>query len=272
MGIDGPPFLAIGRLSVGLAVDQFRINDILPEMHPLAMGAFAVGHPGGHFGGGTAVDADPAVGIFDAFPRRRDPGARLAREEEDPKIEILLWIDSHRPGLLREIEAVGGCAVEDGRAHLFHPFEAPFRLARDTGAERKRGGAETLRPKQRPPASPVEAEKRADEHSVVRPYPETPHDPGVRLGDAGHVPSADPEGGRLSRRPRRPLDAGQLFFRHAQIAPERRILRLVLAYFLFHHAGDVIEVFQRPYVPRLDSGLVPLLPVKRRIRVSVNEL
>ena len=67
MGVNRHPFLAIGHPLFGLRIDQFSINHVLPQVHALAMRAFAVSHPGRHFAGGTRVQAHGGIGILDAF-------------------------------------------------------------------------------------------------------------------------------------------------------------------------------------------------------------
>ena len=78
MGIDGYPFLAVGYPFFRIQVHQLRIYYVLPQVHPLPMAAFTIGHPGRHLAGGAGIDADPAVCFFNAFAGGRDAGAGFA--------------------------------------------------------------------------------------------------------------------------------------------------------------------------------------------------
>src|SRR5690606_7500403 len=115
------------------------------------------------------------------------------------------------------------------------------------------------------PRTPVQAQRRGDQHGVVGADAHGPHDAGMRVGDAAPITLVDPERRRPSRGPRRAVDVFDLGWRRGEIATERLVLGLVGAQFLLAHHGNLLEVLEAPDGRRVDTRLVPLATVERRV-------
>ena len=256
---------------LGPSVHELRVDDVLPEVHAGALGAFRARHPRRHLGHRSRVYADRVERLLEPALRGRDAGARLAGEEHDAEAEARR-VDRALPRHPGEMERVGRRAVEDRRTDEREVVERTLGLPRQAGAEREHPRAERLGAGERPPAPQVEAEERGDEHGVRGSDAEAPHDAGVRCADPRPVVARDREGGRPAGRARGPVDARDRVRRAADVGAERRVLLLVAADGVLRHereAGQVIDASERLWP---DAGLGPQAPIERGALVAVGDL
>src|SRR5207245_7174187 len=135
--------------------------------------------------------------------------------------------------------------------------------------DRERARANPLRPDERAPRAHVETEERADEDHVGRPYPHTPHDASVLVGDHAPVAAGDPEGRRATGRTGRSVDVAHLGWLDARVVAERWLLGLRAPRVVLPDDGAALEVLERADALGMDAGLRPLPPVERRLVPAV---
>src|SRR5947209_3013489 len=100
----------------------------------------------------------------------------LVTRAMSPEKSLIIGCDLLAGGA-RDVEGIGGRAVERRRTQAAHQLDPALGLAADPRAERDHGRAERLGAGERAPAAEVEREERADEDRVAGPDPERPHDP-----------------------------------------------------------------------------------------------
>src|SRR5579884_850047 len=121
-------FTAVGHWPERFRIADFRVHDVLPQMHAGTLATFAVSHPWRHFGRAAAIDTQAAIHVLDLPFCGWNGGPWFTREEQDTQPE-LARVDPLCPGDLGHMQGVRRCRIERRWLRVQHPTHGHERLA-----------------------------------------------------------------------------------------------------------------------------------------------